>query len=101
MTLVEAVETLREFRKLTLGPDLSLAIDTVCNAIDALIESDRMYRERGMRVVDRGSSGAIAGGAADEVLMNAAVASYISDEYGCTFGLPLEHIEPPAGLYSA
>lgn len=46
MTLPEAAETLREFRKLTLGPDLSLAIDTACNAIDALIESDRVFRER-------------------------------------------------------
>lgn len=46
MTLPEAVATLREFRKLNLGPDLSLAIDTACNAIDALIESDRMYWER-------------------------------------------------------
>jgi len=45
MTLPEAVATLREFRKLTLGPDLSLAIDTVCNAVDALIESDRIFRE--------------------------------------------------------
>lgn len=35
MTLPEAVETLREFRKLTLGPDLSLAIDIVCDEIDS------------------------------------------------------------------
>lgn len=46
MTLQEAIETLREFRKLNLGPELSLAIDTACDAVDALVESDRMYRGR-------------------------------------------------------
>lgn len=76
MTLPEAVETLREFRKLTLGPDLSLAIDTACNAIDALIESDRVYRERSPRTADRGTGGMMAG-VADPfggVLMNASAA---------------------------
>lgn len=46
MTLDQAIATLREFRMLRLGPELSEAIDTACDALDALVESDRMYRER-------------------------------------------------------
>ena len=45
MTLPEAVEILREFRKLNLGPDLSLAIDTVVAEYAAVQEQRKMARE--------------------------------------------------------
>ena len=54
MTLPEAVKTLRAFNlwrrgdeSAMLSPELiGRAIDAACDAADALIESDRMHRER-------------------------------------------------------
>lgn len=67
MTDVECAEILADFRKLTLGPELSAALD---HAIARLGPKVPAFAP-GPLVIDRVSGGSIAGGACDGVLMNA------------------------------
>ena len=66
MTDAECAEILTEYRKLRLGPELSAAMD---HAIGRLRPAPTGFA-LGPLVIDRGSGGAIAGGAYDGVLMN-------------------------------
>ena len=72
MTDAECAETLAEFRKLTLGPELSAALD---HAIGWMTRVDQMGTVvppyfPAVRVTDHGSGGSITGGIYDGVLMN-------------------------------